>query len=281
MTIRGTLTTTQAAELAVVAPSTIKRWADQGMLAFSRTAGGHRRFERGAVERLLLQGRDPKPDEDPFIADWVRCLVDARRHEVDSRLLEARFRLGTWCAVSDELALALAELGRRWEEGRVSIAEEHVAADCLSRSLARIGDALPTRERAARCLLACTFGDDHTLGLSMAELCLREQGWRAVWLGRHTPLAEVLRLVRANEVELVALSASTAQHDARALDDIAREAGATCEAHGVGLVLAGAGAWPAQPAHGHRIASFAAFGDYLAPAPANQRVPRQGSPNHA
>src|ERR1035437_4056645 len=34
------LTTTEAAEVAAVAPSTIKRWADQGILPFSRTAGG-------------------------------------------------------------------------------------------------------------------------------------------------------------------------------------------------------------------------------------------------
>jgi len=35
--------TTGAAEAAAVAPSTIERWADQGILPFSRTAGGHRR----------------------------------------------------------------------------------------------------------------------------------------------------------------------------------------------------------------------------------------------
>jgi excisionase family DNA binding protein len=49
------LTTTEAAKAAAVAPSTIKRWADQGMLPFSRTAGGHRRFERFAIERLLRE----------------------------------------------------------------------------------------------------------------------------------------------------------------------------------------------------------------------------------
>ena len=49
------LTTTEAAEAAAVAPSTIKRWADQGVLPFLRTAGGHRRFERVAIEQLLRE----------------------------------------------------------------------------------------------------------------------------------------------------------------------------------------------------------------------------------
>lgn len=35
------LTTADAAKIAGVATSTIKRWADQGLLPFTRTAGGH------------------------------------------------------------------------------------------------------------------------------------------------------------------------------------------------------------------------------------------------
>ncbi len=268
-----TLTTTQAARLAVVAPSTIKRWADRDMLPFSRTAGGHRRFERREVARLLRRPfTGSMSDEDPRIRRWLRCLLDARRHEVDSLLLETRARLGDWCGVGDEVALALVELGRRWELGQVSIAEEHVAADCLSRSLARIGDALPAREGGSRCLLACASGDEHTLGLSLAELCLRERGWTAVWLGRHTPLSEVLRLVRGDEVEMVALAASGARHHAKALARIAAEAREACELHGVDLVLGGAGAWPNRPSYGHRMTSFTAFGDYLARTPVHPRV---------
>jgi excisionase family DNA binding protein len=293
------LTTTQAARLTGVAPSTVKRWADRGILRFSRTAGGHRRFERGDVERLLRQQvAGSMSDEDPLIGTWIRCLVDARRHEVDSRLLEARSRLGAWCGVSDEVAIALVELGKRWEQGRLSIAQEHVASDCLSRSLARIGDALPSQEGGSRCLLACADGDEHTLGLAMAELCLRERGWAPIWLGRRTPLPEILGMVRGNEVELVALSASAARHDATALGEIADEAAEACEASGVDLVLGGAGAWPDRPSHGQRLTSFAAFSEYLSRADANKgasgrrgpsrfgensgpRRPRPGSPADA
>ena len=45
-------------------------------------------------------------------------------------------------------------------------------------------DALPVGERGPVCLLACAEGDDHTLGLSLAELCLREAGWATLWAGR-------------------------------------------------------------------------------------------------
>ena len=258
------LTTTEAARLARVTASTVKRWADQRILGFSKTAGGHRRFERGAVERLLRhQAAGSKAGEDPLLDRWMRGLIDARRHEVDSLLLEARSRLGSWCAVCDEVALALSEMGRQWRQGQVTIAQEHVASDCLSRALSRISDALPMRQDGPRCALACATGDEHTTGLAMAELGLREFGWTSVWLGRHTPLAEVVRLIRKGDVELVALSASAAQHDHAALREFADQIGRAGRAGGVGVVLGGAGAWPIAPAHAIRMNSFAEFGEFL------------------
>jgi excisionase family DNA binding protein len=259
------LTTTEAAEAAAVAPSTIKRWADQGMLPFSRTAGGHRRFERRVVERLLRE--QPVLDASgDSAASWVRCLVRARRHEVDGRLLEARGRLGSWWRVADELALVLAEMGGDWECGRLTIAEEHVASDALTRALTRMGDALPIRLDGPTCLLACAGEDEHTLGLSLAELCLRELGWVPLWLGRRTPVDEVVRLVASGQVAAVALSASVLLQDQRALRAITEEVGTACRESGVALMLGGGGAWPDQPSYGLRVSSFAAFHDYLARA---------------
>lgn len=260
------LTTTEAAAVAAVAPSTIKRWADQGLLPYSRTVGGHRRFERSAVERLLRESMtslgssasDHLPED-----GWVRCLIDGPRYEIEGRLLEARARLGRWCDVADELAVALHQLGNAWERGLISIADEHVASDNLTRALTRVGDTLPSRLHGPRCVLACAGDDEHTLGLSLAELCLREVGWTPVWLGRRTPVGEVARLVVLGDVDLVSLSASAANRDAHALAALEADLGAVCDAHEVGLVLGGAGSWPATPVHGVRMPSFSAFRELL------------------
>lgn len=257
------LTTTEAAGLAAVTPSTIKRWADQGFLPYVRTAGGHRRFERFTLERVLRAQRAPDALGDSEAAAWVRCLVHGRRHELDSRLLEARERHGAWFRVADELVLALIELGEQWARGELSIAEEHVASDALTRALARIGDSLPTRLDGPLCALACAGDDEHTLGLSLAELCLREAGFSPLWLGRRTPSVELLRVVRADRVALVALSASQASSDRKQLGRLVREVGAACVEHDVELVLGGAGAWPTQPAYGTRLSSFALFRERL------------------
>jgi excisionase family DNA binding protein len=58
LTINGvpasqTLTPTEVAQLAGVDPKTVTRWAKQGRLRCSRTAGGHRRYAAADVAELL------------------------------------------------------------------------------------------------------------------------------------------------------------------------------------------------------------------------------------
>jgi len=257
------LTTTEAADLAAVAPSTLKRWADQGLLPFSRTAGGHRRFNRFAVEQFLREQSGSPSAESPVTASWLHCLLGARRYELDGRLLEARARLGSWCSVGEEVAQALDEMGRQWKRGELSIAQEHVASECLVRALGRVGDAMPMRVDGPTCLLASVEGDDHTIGLSFGDLCVREAGWTPLCLGRSTPAGEIVRLLREEGITAVALSASAFMDDEKKLRRIAAQVGSACKEVGAGLVLAGAGAWPGNPINGVRVASFPAFRDCI------------------
>ncbi len=255
--MKDVLRTFEAARVAGIAPSSIKRWADQGLLPCLRTAGGHRRYDRLALERFLLS--QPTAKGSSFVTAWLDRLVGARRHEVEAALLEARARLGAWYLVADELGPVVTELGQSWEAGNVTIAQEHLAADCLVRSVARVAEALPGRPNGPRCLLACAEGDEHTIALSFLEVCLRELGWVPLWLGGRTPTAEVIRIVRNDGAQLVALSASLASSDPKALADIAEQVGAACQENGCSLVLGGSGAWPDPPRHGARLRSFREF----------------------
>ena len=44
-----------------VSPATLRRWSDAGRLRVFTTAGGHRRFSRAALERLLPADRSRRP----------------------------------------------------------------------------------------------------------------------------------------------------------------------------------------------------------------------------
>jgi hypothetical protein len=50
-----------ASRLIGVDPDTLRRWADDGRVEVSITPGGHRRFHRRSLERLLRAGSDERP----------------------------------------------------------------------------------------------------------------------------------------------------------------------------------------------------------------------------
>jgi len=255
------ITSAEAARLAGVGPTAIKRWADSGLLPCVRTAGGHRRFERQAVERFIRSGA-ASPDADDW-SNWIEALTsDGDAHLLQARLFEERAQRGAWHLVAASLGDLLVELGRRWAAGTLSVIEEHVASAALQRALASVSEIIPVASGAPRCLLASAEGDDHTVGLSLVELCLAEAGWRAEWAGGRTRAADVVDRLAGGAIAMVALSASMASSDARALEHEARVVGEACRAAEALLVLGGAGAWPEPPPYGARFRTLPSFYHY-------------------
>ena len=46
------LRSAQVAAILQVSPKTVARWAQQGLLPYQRTLGGHRRYPAAAIEKL-------------------------------------------------------------------------------------------------------------------------------------------------------------------------------------------------------------------------------------
>jgi excisionase family DNA binding protein len=247
------LSTVDVGRLAGVGPTAVKRWADQGILPCVRTAGGHRRFHRGEVERFLQGARGSGASA------FVDILLQTDGLGVEARLLTERSRMGSWLAVAEMLGEALEDLGKRWRAGTVNIVQEHLASERLSRALARIGDALPVAPGAPRCMLACAEGDRHALGLSLVEVALREAGWTTLWAGQDTPADGLAEVARQGAAEMIAVSASAASTESGALLRQAEVLGAACARSGVALVLGGSGAWPDPPPEGERFHGLARF----------------------
>jgi excisionase family DNA binding protein len=269
------LSSAEAARVLGVSPASVKRWADAGTLACLKTAGHHRRFRRDDLERFrqlagaLSTASAPVTLGDRHAAAWADELLRPQpAWALEAALMGARAELGSWWRLCERLGPALEELGARWARGDITVVDEHQASERLARALARVGDWLPVGPRAPCCLLATASGDEHTLGLSLVELCLRERGWRTVWIGRSAPADEIADAVAQLDVRLVALSASSFSSQARALLRQAERMGAACADVGVQLVLGGSGAWPERPSYGHRVRALGAFSELVAAASA-------------
>ena len=252
------LTTRAAARMLEVGASTVKRWADDGLLAHVRTAGGHRRFPRSEVERFLqAQMGGPAPIESQ-VDRWLSILLGEADHfTLAAELMLRRSANGAWWRVADEFASVLEELGNRWATGQISVLEEHRASERLSRLLAWCSQTLPVVQGSKRVLLLTAEGDEHTLGLSLVELCLREAGLDCVWAGRKVPYEDVLDWIERQEISMVAISAAWSSSNSEDLRRQAERLGDAASAQGIQVLFGGNGAWPHKPSYGHRIRSFA------------------------
>ncbi|MBX3274140.1 MAG: helix-turn-helix domain-containing protein [Sandaracinaceae bacterium] len=252
------LTSTEAAEWLKASPTSVKRWADAGLIECVRTVGNHRRFTLESLERFAQT--HGATSTDASVGEWLTVLLERNVDAVHGQLLLERSTAPSWAEVCDRLAPVLAEVGEAWAAGRIRVVDEHLASERLARGLARVVDALPVAPRAPVAMLMTVEGDEHTLGLALAEVVLREAGWQTLWSGRATPLDELAATLASRRVDALAVSASSFSCDEAALEPQLRALEAACETAGCALVLGGNGAWPDRATTGRRVTTFRQLG---------------------
>lgn len=154
-------------------------------------------------------------DGDDELAAWVlsQALRDTPRTSVYDGLLADAMRL----------------VGERWESGRWSVAEEHLASQTLLRALDRIRPDLgPEGRIGPLAVLAGVAGEHHMIGLVCLDHVLRERGWTVANLGADVPAGDLSRFLTRNEASLIAITVSDSARTGTAADAIAgaRAAGA-------------------------------------------------------
>ena len=232
----------QAARRLGVSPATIQRWVDAGTISAVRTIGGHRRIPASEIRRILAEARPthlPEP-----IARWTEVLLRADLAEVRAALTSAHKRKGRWWPVAEEVAAAIAELGRMYEAGSCQIFQNRGAVEAIGRASASIALGIKRKPEASSAVLLTVEGERHTLGLHLAELVLAEARLQTHWIGEGPPVEELEDLAKLRSPDLFIVSASTAclQRTVLAYQSSLEKLAVDTK---VKVILAGAGSWSA------------------------------------
>ncbi len=254
------------ARLLGVSEASVKRWADSGLLAAEKTAGGHRRFRPEAVAAFRRESRSTETGRaaPPVAAnELARDLNESRRGDagvdapweklfaslIEGRSEEASAMLASLClhgqsiaSVADStLCPAMRQVGDLWRAGELSVAEEHIATRTALDALRSLRGVSATREPTNLTALCCTVEEDyHELPIHLTALVLEAEGWDAISLGTSTPFYALAEAVARFRPRLVCVTSTVLT----SLDRAAREYVAfRAAAAGVGaaVVLGGAG----------------------------------------
>ncbi|MBN2658475.1 MAG: cobalamin-dependent protein [Spirochaetales bacterium] len=125
----------------------------------------------------------------------------------------------------DMLTPAMYQIGVLWENGRISVAEEHLASSIATRILAthysRVE--LPDLQPNAPKILVCASTNEyHEIGAWMIANLFEEQGWDVNYLGANTPVKDVETLLGKFKPALLGLSVTMAFNLDKALELIQR-----------------------------------------------------------
>ena len=125
----------------------------------------------------------------------------------------------------DVIGPSLAEVGHRWADGRMSIADEHLATGIaydVMRLTSRAATRYPRRSRE-RVLLAAVGGEGHTTGLRMIGDLSEGLGFDVHFLGAAVPVSTLAGIIAKHRPQIIGLSvtmAASAAQLADALDEI-------------------------------------------------------------
>jgi excisionase family DNA binding protein len=140
------------------------------------------------------------------------------RARLEARLV-ASDEAGAWDVLEEALASgmepdqvllelvgpALRSIGTLWEQGRLSVADEHRASSVAARLISRLGARFARRgHRRGTVILAAAPGDLHGFPVSIAANLLRWRGFDVVELGADTP-SDALAETAVGEPDLVAV----------------------------------------------------------------------------
>lgn len=175
----------------------------------------------------------------------------------------------------DVLQEAQYEIGRRWAENRISVAQEHTATMVAQYVLVRLYDELPRPERLrGRAVVTGVEGELHQIGANMVSDVLEMDGWNVRFLGTQMPHGGIVEAVSEQEAELVGVSVTMLFNLPRVADLVERLREASPDRPP--RILVGGGAFRAEPEAWRRVGADA-FGRDLTEAVAEAAALASGA----
>ena len=224
----------QGARLAVVAPHLSQ---DEVVTAVSAALGRHgggdvrEEAERQLRNALVAAGEEASTVEAP-LSPSARAYLDhvlrgERDEAVDVVLDEVARGTDAHDILLEVLQPVQIEIGRLWEQGRASVAHEHLCTAvtqlCMSMLWPRINAGARDGDRSV--VATSVGGEAHEIGVRIVADLLKRDGWRTFYLGAGVPASDVVTMLREQRADVLALSATMAGHvpEVRRLVDAVRD----------------------------------------------------------
>ena len=137
-----------------------------------------------------------------------RALAEARALEaqgLETVLRRALVALGAEAFIDEVAVPFLRALGSSWEEGKLTVAHEHLASAVMGSVLGMVTDVVDA-DSGGMVVVATPARQRHELGALLAAATAATAGWRVTYLGADLPADDIAAAARQRNAAAVALS---------------------------------------------------------------------------
>lgn len=180
----------------------------------------------GPGRRDPLSGETPpgghSPDPDVVLQRYIEALLAGDRDSATDIVLRAAEQgMPPGRIYLEVLQPALYELGRLWEDNRISVAEEHYCTAVTLLTMSQLYPRIFSSFRVGRRFMgACVDGDQHEIGIRMVCDFFEMEGWDTYYIGASVPTSDLLRGLEQYRPTVLGLSVSMTSNFATAREMI-------------------------------------------------------------
>lgn len=105
------------------------------------------------------------------------------------------------------------EVGQRWHDGEINVAQEHLATQITLSQVDRLKQWFrPDVKLGLKAVITSVEGDQHLMGARVISDFLYVDGWDVNFLGADMPVDSLVEYVQQNDIDLVALSITLSEN---------------------------------------------------------------------
>ncbi len=160
--------------------------------------------------------------------------------ELEERLADASIDLAPVAFMEQLLMPFMETIGRRWKEGSLRVAHEHMASAVVRSYVGSLNGNGRLPKGAPEVIVCTPAGQRHELGALMVAIAASSDGWRVTYLGPDLPAEDIVAAAKNRKARAVALSIVYPADDSRLNREIRRLGSQLGE--GVALFAGGASA---------------------------------------
>jgi methanogenic corrinoid protein MtbC1 len=209
---RATLAGRSISQVAELETEELRGLVDSDDVAAARSprvAAGRRQRTGGETRRAV-----------ELLTTAMTAAENLEAEAFERALSVASLELTPTAVVNDVVVPLMHEIGLKWKEGHLRIANEHMASAVIRTFLGNHISRTPTPEGAPVLIAGAPAGHHHEFGALIVVATAAAAGWRSIYLGPNLPAAEFASVARGHEARAIALSLIYPVDDPRLADEL-------------------------------------------------------------